>query len=137
MVETSNAKKARLLGEPIGTATSRLRKMLLFEFAIRLGLDNCYRCKNKIQTIEEFSIEHTIPWQGAENPREAFFDINYILFSHLFCNVSAGGRNKSIISYEIRRKESHKKSGEKRKSDIPRYEAMLTQKRVKYHETKK
>jgi hypothetical protein len=95
-METSNQKKNRLLGEPYGTATSRLRKMLLFDMARRLKEDICFRCGKIIQTLEEFSIEHTIPWQGTENPKEAFFDIEKIAFSHLVCNSGAGLRYTGI-----------------------------------------
>ena len=93
-METSNQKKNRLLGEPYGTATSRLRKMLLFEMAQALGRDRCYRCNFRIETLEEFSIEHTVPWQGAKSPKETFFDLSKIAFSHIKCNVSAGTRYK-------------------------------------------
>jgi hypothetical protein len=96
MQETSNQKKNRLLGEPYGTATSRLRKMLLFDMATRLDEAWCYRCSYRILTIEEFSIEHTIPWQGTENPRETFFDITKIKFSHLFCNSSAAYKKSRL-----------------------------------------
>lgn len=85
----NNKLKQELLGMPIGTATARLRKMLLFDFSKRLGLDSCYRCQKKIETLEEFSIEHTKSWQWDENPAEAFFDLSRIAFSHLVCNVSA------------------------------------------------
>jgi hypothetical protein len=88
-METSNQVKARLLGEPFGTATSRLRKMLLFDYVKRCNNDICYRCGTKIETLEEFSIEHTRPWQRADDPKEMFFDLTYIAFSHLSCNSSA------------------------------------------------
>lgn len=93
-METDNQKRARLLGEPFGTATSRLRKMLMFDMAKRLDEDKCYRCGVKIETLEEFSIEHTVSWQGNENPRETFFDLSKISYSHLSCNSSAGGNTR-------------------------------------------
>ena len=83
---------------PFGTATNKLRKLLLFDYAKRCNEDICYRCKTRIETIEEFSIEHTIPWERAENPVETFFDIGGITFSHLYCNVAAAYKptDKSI-----------------------------------------
>jgi hypothetical protein len=96
MMETSNEKKNRLLGEPYGTATNRLRKMLLFDLVRKVGLDYCFRCGYRIETIEEFSIEHTIPWQGAENPKEAFFDLEHIAYSHSKCNSGAGLRYSGV-----------------------------------------
>jgi len=95
-METSNEKKNRLLGMPYGTATSKLRKIIMFAMAKQLHVDNCYRCGNQIETLEEFSIEHIKSWQGAENPKEAFFDIANISFSHLHCNVAAGLKHKGI-----------------------------------------
>jgi hypothetical protein len=88
-METNNEKRSRLLGQPYGTATSKLRKMLLFQSVKMLGADRCYRCENPIVNIDEFSIEHMISWQGAANPREAFFDLSNITYSHLSCNVAA------------------------------------------------
>lgn len=95
-METPNQKKNRLLGEPYGTATNKLRKMLLFDYARRCNEDRCYRCDSKIESLEEFSIEHTVPWQGTENPRETFFSLDKISFSHLSCNSGAGLRYKGI-----------------------------------------
>lgn len=76
-----------------GAATSRLRKSLLFKFAKILELDTCYRCKEKITKIEEFSIEHTVSWQFSSTPVETFFDLDKIEFSHLICNISQGRKN--------------------------------------------
>lgn len=95
-MESPNQKKNRLLGEPYGTATNRLRKMLLFDFAKRLNEDNCYRCGVKIIFLDDFSIEHTVAWQGTENPQETFFDLSKIAFSHLKCNAAAGLRHTGV-----------------------------------------
>jgi hypothetical protein len=100
MAETSNQIKTRLLGEPYGTATGRLRKVLMFEMAKRLDEDICYRCKYKIESVDEFSIEHTVSWQGASNPKEVFFDTSKIGFSHLICNIRHGNRHR--LPEEIR-----------------------------------
>lgn len=83
---------------PIGTATARLRKSLLFEFAKRLELDTCYRCGEKIQNIEEFSIEHIRSWQWSNDPVQMFFDLSNIAFSHLVCNVSAARAKPKVHS---------------------------------------
>lgn len=91
-METANQKKNRLLGEPYGTATNKLRKLLLFEMAKRLDEDSCYRCGIKIIFVDDFSIEHTVAWQGTKNPKETFFDTAKIAFSHLKCNSGAGQR---------------------------------------------
>lgn len=89
-MNTGNKNKAAALGMPYGTANNQLRKMLLFDMATRLDEVWCYRCSYRITKLEEFSIEHTVPWLGAENPKETFFDITKIKFSHLSCNSRAG-----------------------------------------------
>jgi hypothetical protein len=85
----NNERKDALLGEPHGTANSRLRKMLLFRYVQFAEHDACYRCGFKIERVEDFSIEHKESWQKAANPRAAFFDLTGVLFSHLRCNVAA------------------------------------------------
>lgn len=47
----------------------------------------------KINTVEELSIEHKTPWLNSNNPKELYFDLNNIAFSHLSCNIGAR-RNK-------------------------------------------
>lgn len=96
-MESANAKRARLLGEPFGTANNKLRKLLLFSLVQKTGQDTCYRCGLKIKSIDSFSIEHTIPWQGTENPRETFFDLSKISYSHISCNSKASYKGKREI----------------------------------------
>lgn len=90
-MENGNKRKYELLGEPHGTANARLRKMILFMLIQELGKDTCWRCGRKI-TIDTLSIEHKIDWQGAENPKECFFDLENITFSHLKCNIEAADK---------------------------------------------
>jgi len=127
MEETSNERKNRLLGEPHGTATSKLRKILLFELAIKLNLHICFRCSTPIETLRQFSIEHTEPWQGAVNPKETFFDTSKIAFSHLSCNVAAGNGSKRVYPSN---KERYKAEHLRVKSNPIRYEKKLSGKRV-------
>lgn len=96
----SNDKKAEQLGEPIGTATARLKKSLLFSLAQQLNLTMCYHCGNEILDVDDLSIEHKIPWLDSENPAKLFYDLNNIAFSHLTCNVSAARHLDKIISPE-------------------------------------
>ena len=85
-------KKDELLGMPFGTAMNKLRKALLFRMAQQLNLDQCYRCGNKINFVNDLSIEHKDSWQQADDPIKSFFDLDNIAFSHLRCNSVAGGR---------------------------------------------
>lgn len=87
-----NKNKKNLLGEPAGTASAKLRKSILFQLIVETGRDICFQCGNKIELIEELSIEHKQPWMKAENPRESFFDLDNIAFSHLGCNCRAADK---------------------------------------------
>lgn len=80
-------KKSVQLGMDASTAAHKLRKMLLFDFARQLGKDTCFRCSTSIDNIEEFSVEHKLPWLDSDNPIDLFFDLDNIAFSHLNCNV--------------------------------------------------
>ena len=90
-----HAKKARLLGKSFGSSSGQLRKMLLFEFARRLGLLDCYRCGWYIALIEDLSIEHKEDWLGSADPVKTFFDLDNIAFSHIKCNSGAVNRAKT------------------------------------------
>lgn len=83
----SNKRKAEFLGMPYGTACGKLRKKILFHFAKRLGDNICYRCGEKIENVEELSIDHKKEWLYTDT--ELFWDIDNIAFSHLACNTVA------------------------------------------------
>ena len=95
----SNAKKARLLGMPFGTASHRLRKAVLFGILQETERNVCFRCDQAIATIDDLSMEHKQAWQSAPDPQAAFFDVKNIAFSHLSCNIGA------------RREDTHCKKG--------------------------
>lgn len=82
-------KKKNQLGMDAGTASSQLRKTVLFDCIKRLGEDICHRCSKKIETVEDLSIDHIVPWLDTVNPRDMFFDLENITFSHLGCNAGA------------------------------------------------
>lgn len=89
MSKAGNQKKDALLGEPHGTANSRLRKQLLFQLVLETGRGSCFRCGEAITDIAQFTVEHKRPWMSSTDPREAFFDPGNIAFSHMKCNVGA------------------------------------------------
>jgi len=108
----SNTKEYKKLqservGMGIGSAAHKLRKMLLFQFVVQCGEDTCFQCGEKIEDIDDLSIEHKVPWLNSETPRELFFDLDNIAFSHLKCNVKAGDKRggtgtRSTLSEEER-----------------------------------
>ena len=93
-------KKREQLGMNPATAASQLRKMILFDFVKRLGLDKCYRCGTKIEKKENLSIEHKKAWLDSENPAGLFFDLNNIAFSHLRCN-NMNGRRRATPTVQL------------------------------------
>lgn len=84
-------KKSELLGLNYSTASSSLRKQIIFHLAGVLGLLACHQCGEEIE-LERFSIEHKDPWMQADDPKASFFDMSNIAFSHLSCNIGAGSR---------------------------------------------
>ena len=76
------------LGMPRGTASNRLRKLVLFDVLQRHQENLCYRCGLEIKTANELSIEHKKPWENTDV--NLFWDLTNIAFSHLSCNCAAG-----------------------------------------------
>lgn len=95
-MNNSTRKKKEQLGINPGTASSMLKKSLLFQMAQKLSLDYCYQCKERIVSVDQFSIEHKEPWLDSDDPIKLFFDLDNIAFSHLSCNARAGKRKKGI-----------------------------------------
>ncbi|MBV8600761.1 MAG: hypothetical protein JO359_04250 [Candidatus Eremiobacteraeota bacterium] len=75
------------LGLPIGTATNRLKKLILFTLIQETGRDSCLRCKAKISSVNDFAVDHYTPWRNASP--ELFWDLRNIGFSHKRCNSLA------------------------------------------------
>lgn len=91
----SNRRKKEQLGMAGGTASNRLRKMVMFSILKKHNENTCYRCNEEIATSDELSVEHKEPWLDSDNPIEKFFDLENIAFSHLSCNVGSGRRRQS------------------------------------------
>jgi len=100
-----NKKKYDLLKEPFGTASAKLRKAILFQLLQETGKDICFQCEEKIETIEDLSIEHKEPWMSAKDPIKSFYDLNNISFSHLNCNVSYARRGEKNPLSKLTEKE--------------------------------
>lgn len=93
-------KKRQQLGMPIGTATNRLVKALLYSFAQRLRLTTCYRCGQIIERPQDMSIDHKVSWLDSNNPQVLFFDVNNVALSHKTCNSEAGRRGRRITDID-------------------------------------
>ena len=95
--------KSKQLGMPYGTASQRLKKMIMFKLVKELKRDFCYRCGERIEHFKEISVDHKKSWLHKSN--ELFWDLDNISFSHLSCNSanSASSRNihPSYASYSV------------------------------------
>lgn len=80
-----NKERAEQLGMPYGTANAKLRKAILFRLVQQTNQDTCFKCYDKIESVDELSIEHKLPWFKRDT--ELFWDLDNIAFSHLSCNV--------------------------------------------------
>lgn len=102
---TASTKKNNQLGQPFGTANNQLKKELLYSLVSRLGLNICFRCDEPITDSRQLSVDHKIDWIDSENPKQLFFDLNNIAFSHLSCNCRAGtgGSKNKITSLDDKR----------------------------------
>lgn len=75
-----------------GTATNRLRKNIMFDLVKKCNLDICYRCKKKIESVNDLSIDHKVDWENVSV--ELFWDLDNIAFSHLKCNTKSVSRDE-------------------------------------------
>mgnify|MGYP001575275578 CR=1 FL=1 len=74
---------------------NRLRKLIMWSLVQETGKDVCFRCGQRIETIDELSIDHKEAWRSSEDPEEAFLDPTNIAFSHLRCNTTAPRRERT------------------------------------------
>ena len=79
-------KKSKQLGMPLGTAANRLRRNLMWSFAVKCGESDCFRCGELIASPEEMSIDHVEDWLDSEDPVGLFFDVENLRLSHKACN---------------------------------------------------
>lgn len=103
-------KKQKQLGMNPSTASSRLIKDILFKFINDLNLNTCFHC-NTAMNRDNFSIEHKTPWLDSTTPKQLFFDLDNISFSHLSCNVSHSRKPHKWISNPVCVLHMHTKKG--------------------------
>ncbi len=101
---TMSIKKSRQLGENYSSASNKLRRKIMFSLIQECNKNRCHRC-GKPMTESDFSIDHKKAWQNSANPKDLFWSMKNISFSHLRCNVGAakmiprtkGARMRSYI----------------------------------------
>ncbi len=87
-------KKDEQLGMSFGTASNRLRKMVLFDLLKRHDENVCYRCEEIIDSCDSLSMEHKEAWLNVSV--DLFWDLDNIAFSHMKCNISTPKPTKKI-----------------------------------------
>ena len=95
-MNNSTRKKREQLGMNPSTAAAILRKSLLFKMAQYIGDDYCYQCGERINSVDDFSVEHKKPWLDSDDPVGLFFDLDNVAFSHLTCNIKAARQTRSM-----------------------------------------
>jgi hypothetical protein len=95
-MNNANKQKSEQLEMPFGTASGRLKKIIMLHLLQQLKQDYCFRCGAKIETPDELSIDHKLPWLHVSV--DLFWDIKNIAFSHLTCNSLAGKRTTGVES---------------------------------------
>lgn len=83
--------KDKILKVPFGTATNKLKKLIMFDLIKQLNQNICFRCQQPIITVDEFTIDHKESW--LTNP-DKFWDLTNIAFSHTTCNYGASRKGK-------------------------------------------
>ena len=84
----ASEKKISQLGMSLGKAGHLLRMALLFKYIKLAGHKFCYRCEREIENLKEFSLDHKKNWLDSFDPKNTFFDLENIAFSHRKCNYS-------------------------------------------------
>lgn len=78
------AKKRKQLGLAIGTASHRLRKLVLFHLVRETGRNRCHRCSRIIESADDLTLDHKKAW--LDESVSLFWDIENIAFAHARCN---------------------------------------------------
>lgn len=77
--------KSRQLGMNFSTASSRLKKSVVFSMIQQLQRDTCLRCGELILTPEDLTYDHIKDWLHVD--ASLFWDLDNIAFSHRKCNT--------------------------------------------------
>ena len=102
------------LGVKAGKALGVLKKAIMFSLVIETGRNICYRCGEEIINTNEFSIEHIENWILSNNPKDRFYNLKNIAFSHRKCNTTyaknSKGKSKIKPLKDIKELDNYKKA---------------------------
>jgi len=83
-----NKEKSTQLGMSTGKAYGILLKKIIYSQACELDRIGCVHCFQRIE-FKDFSIEHLIPWLHSNSPKDLYFEVKNVGFSHLKCNIAS------------------------------------------------
>ncbi len=93
-----NGEKTQQLGMSFSKANYILYRTIMFALAKDLGRTICFRCGESIDSLDDFSVDHKMPWLYTEDPSGMFFDMDNIAFSHNGCNGKARRLSRKVNS---------------------------------------
>lgn len=96
-MDNNNKYKKMQLEESPGKARHKLFTLILYNLVVETNKNNCFRCGLPILSADSISIDHKIPWMYTSNPKEIYYSIDNIAFSHKKCN-SSYTRGRSIVN---------------------------------------
>lgn len=108
-------RKSEQLGMSYSTATNKLTRDLLWSYIQHCKHNECYRCGGEMSR-EDFTIEHVEDWLDSDNPRDIYFDLANIEFSHRSCN-SRHTRRRKYTTEEERKLAKRKQDRIRRKKN--------------------
>lgn len=97
MIRNTPEARKRKLGMSHGRACHIIRKEMMFLLIKEAGRDMCYRCGEPILQSSDMSFDHKVSWEHSNNPKELFFDLDNIAFSHRLCNALSADRSRSRV----------------------------------------
>ena len=95
-------KKSQQLGMSSGKASGILLKDILWDMLVKTNQTLCYHCGEEMSR-STFSVEHKEPWLDSEEPKQLFFSLENISFSHFLCNCLAARRAPQVKKHGISR----------------------------------
>ena|SRR5579872_4883064 len=97
-------KEEKCLGMSAGKAAHILKKSLFLKLLQQTNNDICFRCKTKIQTAAELSIDHKIDWRYDKV--DLYWNLDNIAYSHRKCNKPSrfkapSGKRGIVTTYQF------------------------------------
>lgn len=86
-----------LLGDSFGKLNAQLKGRYLFYLVKKLNKNICFRCGQSIDSSEEFSIEHKIPYINGNS--NLYLDLSNIDFAHRKCNSGESKKGTGKFKY--------------------------------------